>query len=57
MCFAFPPTTCNFGDVGGGCGGSGVGGCDGGGCGGEVVVGVLETAFVRVAVVIVVGEL
>ena len=41
----------------GGCGGSGGGGCDSGGCGGEVVVGVLVTAFVRVAVVIVVGAL
>ena len=54
MCFAFSPTTCNCGDSGGGCGGSGGDGCDGGSCGGEVVLGVLVTAFVRVAVVIVV---
>ena len=57
MCFAFSPTTCNCGDSGGGYGGSGGGGCDGCGCGGEVVVGVLVTAFVRVAVVIHLGGL
>ena len=41
-------------DSGGSCSGSGGGGSDGGGCGDKVAVSGVVTAFVRVAVVIVV---
>ena len=43
-------------DSGGSCGVRVGGGSDGGGCGDKVAVSVVVTAFIRVAVVIVVGE-